>query len=300
MSERSIVFGANNGLVGTLALPTPSSAGTADIGFLLFNAGVVHRVGPHRINVRMARQLAALGIASVRFDLAGHGDSARLSGDHSFEEQAVVDIRSAMDAFGAAANLRRFAIFGYCSGAYYGFATALVDERVAGILMFDAYRYPTLKTRARYYLNRLRQPRVLRGLLGLMQRGAASLGRRARVLAGGDEERPVPELGRIDFIPSKGEFAKGLQTLLDRGVKIHMIYSGGEIREYNYHSQFKDTFARYGIGGRIAAEFLPNLDHVATGLADQADLMRRVIAWGRELGAMQASSDGKVLLDAQG
>ena len=292
MSERSIVFGANNGLVGTLALPVAPTGGAAEIGFLLFNAGVVHRVGPHRINVRLARQLAAGGIASIRFDLAGHGDSVRPSGDHSFEEQAVIDVRSAMDALGAAAKLQRFAIFGYCSGAYYGFETALADERVAGILMFDAYRYPTLKTHAHHYWNRLRQPRVVRGLLGAMQRGIASLGRRVRVPTGGGEERPVPERGRIDVIPSKGEFAEGLRTLLGRGVKIHMIYSGGAIREYNYRRQFKDTFAGYDIGGRVEAEFLPDLDHVATGLADQADLMRRVIAWGRELGAMPAGGDG--------
>jgi pimeloyl-ACP methyl ester carboxylesterase len=288
MSERTIVFGATNGLVGTLALPSAPSGSAADIGFLLFNAGVVNRVGPHRINVRIARQLAARGIASIRFDLAGHGDSVRQSGDHSFEDQAVIDIRAAMDALGAAANLRRFAIFGYCSGAYYGFATALADERVAGILMFDAYRYPTLKTHAYRYRNRLRQPRALRGLFGAMRRGSASLVRRARMLAGGGEERPVPELGRIDFIPSKSEFAEGLRTLLDRGVKIHMIYSGGAIQEYNYRGQFHDAFAHFGIGRHIEAEFLPDLDHAVTGLADQADLRRRVIAWCRELGAMPA------------
>lgn len=289
MIERTIVFGANNGLVGTLALPPAPSGEAADIGLLLFNAGVVTRVGPHRINVRIARQLAARGIASIRFDLAGHGDSVRQSGDHSFEGQAVIDIRSAMDALGAAANLRCFAIFGYCSGAYYGFATALADKRVSGLLMFDAYRYPTPKTHALHYWNRLRQPRVLRGILGLMQHGVVDLLRQVRVLAGGGEERPAPELGRIDFIPSKSDFAEDLKTLLDRGVEVHMIYSGGAIREYNYHGQFQDAFARFGIGHDIEAEFLPDLDHVATGLADQADLMRRVIAWCGKLGANAAS-----------
>ncbi len=167
MSERSIVFGANNGLVGTLALPDAPGGGVAGIGLLLFNAGIIHRIGPHRLNVRVARQLAACGIASIRFDLAGHGDSVRPSGDQSFEAQAVIDIRSAMDALGAAANLQRFAIFGFCSGAYHGFATALVDERVAGILMLDAYRYPTLKTHLyRYWARAAPAPAAARAARG--------------------------------------------------------------------------------------------------------------------------------------
>ncbi len=283
MSERCIVFGAKSGLVGTLSLPPPPSSGAANIGFLFLNAGVVHRVGPHRINVRLARQFAARGIPSIRFDLAGHGDSVQPSGERSFEEQAVIDIRSAMDALGAAANLHRFAIFGYCSGAYHGFATALADERVAGIVMYDAYRYPTLKMHAHRYFSRLRQPRALRALAAAMGRGVANVWRRVRSPAGGGEERLVPQLGRIDFIPSKSEFAAGLRTLLDRGVRIHMIYSGGAIREYNYRGQFHDALAPLGIGERIDAEFLPDLDHVASGLADQADLMRRILRWSDQL-----------------
>jgi pimeloyl-ACP methyl ester carboxylesterase len=280
-NERSIVFGPNQGLVGTLTLPDSPGRG---IGFLLFNAGVIHRVGPHRLNVRMARQLAACGIASIRFDLAGHGDSIRPSGDHSFEAQAVIDLRSAMDALGAAANLRHFAIFGFCSGAYHAFATALADERVTGILMVDAYRYPTLRTHLNHYWARLRQPRLLRGLFGAARRGASSLARRAFGGRGGGEKPPVPQLGHIDFIPSRAEFAGGLRTLLDRGVKLHMIYSGDALRDYNYPGQFKDTFSPFGIGGRIEADFLPDLDHAATVLAHRADLTRRVIAWGLELG----------------
>lgn len=290
MSERTILFGAGDGLIGTLTLPDSPGSCIQDIGFLLLNAGVIHRVGPHRINVRMARQLAARGIASIRFDLAGHGDSARPSGNHSFEEQAVIDIRSAMDALGAATNIQRFAIFGFCSGAYHGYATAQVDERIAGLLLFDAYRYPTPKSRALRYWTRLHQPRVPAALLQFAKRSIAGLVSRTREETRGGTPSS-PELGRIDFIPSKAEFAKGLQALLDRGLKIHLIYSGGALREYNYRGQFADTFAAYGLGQRVEADFMPDLDHVVTGLTDQADLMQRVIGWGCELGTALPSVD---------
>ena len=91
MSESTILFGSKGGLVGTLALPDEGNDGHADIGFLFLNAGVVHRVGPHRINVRIARQLAARGIPSIRFDLCGHGDSVRVSGESGTQVRVIAE-----------------------------------------------------------------------------------------------------------------------------------------------------------------------------------------------------------------
>ena len=51
MIERSIAFGADGGLIGTLCLPSIPGANGSGVGQILFNAGVVHRIGPHRINV---------------------------------------------------------------------------------------------------------------------------------------------------------------------------------------------------------------------------------------------------------
>jgi hypothetical protein len=41
----------------------------------MFNMGANHRIGPRRINVKLARVLAARGVSSLRFDLGGVGDS---------------------------------------------------------------------------------------------------------------------------------------------------------------------------------------------------------------------------------
>jgi pimeloyl-ACP methyl ester carboxylesterase len=285
VSERSVTFGADAGLVGTVTLPDAGGAGPAGVGILLFNAGIVHRVGPHRFNVRLARQLAAHGFPTIRFDLAGHGDSARITGRHSFEEQAVIDVRAAMDALGAEAHLERFAIFGQCSGAYHGYAAALADPRVVGLLMYDAYRYPTFKTHAYHYLKALRQPHLASRVLGLVRRSADGLGRRRAPEGRIAVEHPVPELGRVNFIPTKEVFAEGLKVLLARGCRLAMAYSGGEIRHYNYRRQFHDTFAPFGIADRIPVEFLPDADHQASTLADQADLTRLILAWAEDVPA---------------
>lgn len=280
MKEHSLVFGPGDGLVGTIALPDEQAADTAVI---LLNAGTIHRVGPHRVNVRLARRLAARGIASLRFDLAGHGDSARLTGEHSFEAQAVIDIRAAMDALTALSGVARIAIFGICSGAYHAYAAALQDERIVGLLMFDAYRYPSFKTRIIHYARRLNEPQLTRRAIRSLRRGATALGSLARsAVFRRPAARPMkatPTMGAINVVPTREEFAAGLTMLLNRGARIHMIYSGDALEEYNYRNQFRDTVAPFGIGERIRAEFLPDADHQFSVLADQLDTIRRVTDW---------------------
>ena len=97
MNEIPLVFGADRHLVGILTLP--SQGDPRPIAFLLINAGVIHRVGPHRINVKLARHLAGLGFASLRFDLSGQGDSrnALSAGTIGHAQQSIADLRAAMD-----------------------------------------------------------------------------------------------------------------------------------------------------------------------------------------------------------
>lgn len=280
MIERSITFGADDGLVGTICTPSGQSAVRRDVGLILFNAGVIHRIGPHRLNVRIARRLADRGIPSIRFDLAGLGDSSRPSGRQAFEAQAVIDLRSAMDALDSATRIHRFALFGFCSGAYHGYATALADERVAGLLMYDAYRFSTIKARLNRYMMRIQQHGWIRAVGGWAARGLSSFVRGIlRAILARKEGRRVADVGFITEMPSKIEFAAGLRTLLDRGVKIGLVYSGGGFEVYNYDGQFRDAFYGLGITDRVTAEFLPDLDHVATSMAAQAELVRQIEIW---------------------
>jgi pimeloyl-ACP methyl ester carboxylesterase len=277
MKEETLLFGTGQGLVGTLNVPNPR---TGSLGVILLNAGMIHRIGPHRVNVRLARELARHGIASIRFDLAGHGDSARPSGSLPFQDQAVEDVRQAADALGSATGLKRFAVFGICSGAYHAFNAAMKDERLTTLMLFDAFRYPTWKTRVIYYLTRLRQPQPLRRAVGFG-------GRMLRQLATGNDPHaaattPVAELERlgvIDVFPLKEAAGSGLKTLLDRGVRIFVVYSGSAVEGYNYRRQFEDTFAEYGVAGRVQVDYKSDLDHQFTTCADQQEFIRELVAW---------------------
>ena len=61
----------------------------------------------------------------------------------TFRDSAVADTRAAMTGLTEALGSVRFVLFGVCSGADNAVATALVDERVAAIVLVDppAYAY---------------------------------------------------------------------------------------------------------------------------------------------------------------
>ena len=89
--------GDSGGVVAILTEPGSEITGQQRPSVTLLNAGVIHRVGPHRLHVRLARALAAAGFPALRLDLSGIGDSRPLAEGLTFRESAVADIRTALD-----------------------------------------------------------------------------------------------------------------------------------------------------------------------------------------------------------
>jgi hypothetical protein len=272
MTETTLAFGANSGLVGTLSA-APRSAGVAA---LLFNAGVVPRIGPNRLNVRIARALAPSGIPALRFDLSGRGDSAPARGMESYEQQAVADIRSAMDLLNERTGVSRFALMGLCSGAENAFHAALADDRVIGLTLMDSYHYPTLRT----HLNRFRQRANMQG--GLLRAGGAWLKRRLARSGqtngiGPKRESAAGNFGSIR--PTPEAFAAQLRKLIERGVSIDLLFSGSFLETFNYENQFRDGFGRFGIVERMHVEYRPDLDHTLSTAAMQHEMVARTSRW---------------------
>ena len=280
MNETTVAFGANAGLVGTLSTVAPPAGG---IGALLFNAGVVPRIGPNRLNVRIARALAASSIPALRFDISGRGDSAPARGMESYEQQAVADIRAAMNLLTERTGVSRFALMGICSGAENAFHAALADDRVVGVTLMDSYHYPTLRT----HFNRFRQRAQMQG--GVVRAGSAWLMRRLRGARNGHAKDSVASsFGSIR--PTPEAFAAQLGKLLDRGVKIDLLFSGSFLETYNYKNQFRDGFGRYGIVDRLHVEYRPDLDHTLSTAAMQRAMVERTAAWFNDVAATPQSS----------
>src|SRR5262245_2725973 len=111
-------------MVGLLSEPDPGVGHPARPAVILLNAGIVHRIGPARNMVEIARLLAQAGFLAMRFDLSGIGDSDTRRDGLSMEEHAVIDVGQAMDYLHRTKAVSRFVLMGLCSGADNGFRVA--------------------------------------------------------------------------------------------------------------------------------------------------------------------------------
>ena len=138
-TEQPLVFGTSHRLVGVLVRPRADRARVDRPAVIMTNAGTVHRIGPHRIYVELARELAELGFSTLRLDLSGIGDSSvgRSPENLCYPATGLADCQDAMSELAVRLGVRRFVIAGLCSGGDIAFQLGLKDPRVAGVVMMN-------------------------------------------------------------------------------------------------------------------------------------------------------------------
>ena len=132
--ERALAFGCgDDALVGIASVPAVPGAR----GVLIVVGGPQYRVGSHRQFALLARHLAGHGIAAMRFDYRGMGDS---EGDERDFESVRDDIRAALDAFMIAVpGMRDVVLWGLCDGASAAAMYAPDDARVRGLVLLNPW-----------------------------------------------------------------------------------------------------------------------------------------------------------------
>ena len=143
LKETAIRFGDRRRLFGILT--EPAGAVRRDRPVLCFlNVGANHHVGPHRMNVDLARELASLGYLTFRFDAAGLGDSAVEAGareNRIYTKDSIADVKDAMTMLDQMRGSDRFVVIGLCSGAYLAYHAAIVDERIVGQVLLSPFAF---------------------------------------------------------------------------------------------------------------------------------------------------------------
>jgi exosortase A-associated hydrolase 1 len=132
--EEAVVFPCGEEeLVGVFALPEQSGPR----GVLIVVGGPQYRAGSHRQFTLLARYLAQRGIASLRFDYRGMGDS---SGASRTFEGAEEDIRAAVDRLVERLPApREVVIWGLCDAASAALIYAQADPRISGLILVNPW-----------------------------------------------------------------------------------------------------------------------------------------------------------------
>jgi Serine aminopeptidase, S33 len=158
LTEEILQFGDNARLFGILTLPSPPLQQAPKLPvFVFLSCGALHRVGPQRLYVRLARTLAPLGFSSLRVDLSGRGDS---SGKPELrnEQSLLGDYKEIVSILEARLGQSQFVLCGLCSGADNAVVLAQADQRIIGLLLMDPTFHPDEGFRVRKLFQRLRNP----------------------------------------------------------------------------------------------------------------------------------------------
>ncbi|MET3493612.1 hypothetical protein [Variovorax boronicumulans] len=276
ITQTPVRFGPGNALVGMLTVPA-RRAPPAPAACLMFNMGANHRVGPRRINVKLAHALAARGVSSLRFDLGGVGDSEALDTAPDLQTRAVHSLQAAMDQCERTLGVHRFVLAGMCSGVEHAMSTAVTDTRVVALSLFDGFAFPQRRSRWERTLRRaLAAPthpsfpgKAWRWLRRHLLRSQA-----AKPLPGFFPDRRTTEENAVWFDAT-------MQRLFERDVAMQLLYSGSLHVSDRGRDQL-GAFRHAPFAPSLDYEFMREVDHTVCTAEGQLLFLEAVGDWVAE------------------
>ena len=252
----------------------PAARPAAGICGVFLNSGAIRHIGPNRLWVDAARDLAARGFPSARLDFEGLGESDGVNkfaneADYFADEQ-MAQVGTMLDRLEARGMGHRFMVVGLCSGGYWAFRSALEDPRVVGALLLNPaalrWRSTLMMERHGHGISLL----LRRDLWARLARGEVGV-RRIRALARLLVNRVKTAIGsRLSSLrrrpPAAGERPRDLELEADfdllqaAGKRVTMAFTEDEVllREAQQHSTF-DELDRWP---DVRLVDLPGVDHV--------------------------------------
>lgn len=262
---------------------------------LIFNSGVMHHIGTCRVSVTIARELAARGILSARFDFSGIGDSESRSGTKPFEESSVEEITEVMDYLQDKKGIDQFIVYGLCSGADASYEIAKIEPRVVGMVQIDPYVYKVPVWYLYHYLPRLFDPGVWHRVYQKLT-GRFTPTKRMREDVGEDFVE-MPSYIRV--FPPREEVAKGLQQAIDNDVAMYTILTAAVSYTVNRASQYRQSFKDVAFRDLLKVEYYPTLEHILTNPEYQKVIPNRICDW-MEQRALQCKKERQPALAKAG
>lgn len=275
MKEKIVRFGASESLIGVISSPDlPRGDQSNKPAIIIINAGSVHKVGPFRLHVEMARWLASNGYLCLRFDLSGQGESQKqINESYSRADQVLIDMQSALDYLQNTYEQSAVISIGLCTGADNAHRIAVNDDRIVGVVWIDGYGYRTLKYSINKFVGRLSKPvSFCKAIVNRLNKNT--------VIDRGDVEGFAVDGDQYYWeLPPIDIYRRDMAQLSKRAVRCLYIYSGGVQSYYNYQGQMKDAFKGEEFVSSFREIYFPKADHTFFIRKDRKWMFDQLAGW---------------------
>jgi pimeloyl-ACP methyl ester carboxylesterase len=284
LSEQAVLIGKQKSIVGVVTQAIEPDGIANDLGVIILNTGIIHRVGHHRMYVTFARCLAGAGYPVLRFDFSGIGDSDSRADGLPPLDSILAEIREALDWFAVPTRVNRVVLLGLCSGADYAVTYAAADPRVVGLVLMDPSIPPTPR-HLRSYITR----RLLRLKSWFNVAFGPSFVRRTLIdfLISSVAPNREPKYPTLSNRKIRAQLERVYQISVNRGVKFLTIFTGSG--RQSYPEQLIDAFPNVQFSDQLRLESFGGSDHTFTSETARRRLLKLILEWLTETGFLKAT-----------
>lgn len=265
MREHVFRYGDTKYGLGMVTIPDDMEGAPVVV---LFNAGLLHRAEPYRINVLVSRHLAQIGYITIRIDLSGKGDTPARS-QTSNRESVALDWAFIKKSLEHEFGKRKLVLFGLCSGADNAIKIAAQDEDVLGLILLD----PISRQDESFKLRQIRG--VITSLYKLrnihrMLRHRLMKRHQSTVFASNLRDEPT-----------RDDLNDCCQNLVKRQGRILAFFSDFATKYYNQQGQFGRSMRLEGLEHICEEVYWPRVEHLYSVQVHRDRLMGRIVQWGK-------------------
>lgn len=271
MREEPLQLGHGGRLFAIACEPAGASAGRPV--FIFLNAGLLHRVGPSRLHVTLARELAELGFASLRVDLSGKGDSPG-RGSMTNRESVALDFDDIRAGVKARYGDVPMVLAGLCSGADNAVRLCKTEPAIRGLLLLDPICFPDAGFRRRALAAKWLNPaRYRRSLKRLLNGGARA--ENANPNASADAPLMLRDL------PTLEQMREAFDLVRERGGSVLSIFTHYALGYYNSCGQLRAVLQVSDYPKFCTELFWPDVEHTYKLELHRERLRQEVLDWAR-------------------
>ncbi len=278
--ETTHLVGENPCVVGVSTEADPASEHKSSVGVLILSAGLLHRPGPFRLHVDLARRLGSLGFNVLRIDQSGRGDSGRGRG-MSAEECLLTEFDSVAEWFERTLGINELILVGLCSGADDAIQLADCRSSVVGLVLLDGYCGKTRRFITRSITKRFTS---FRELASGCKRFAVRIAKRVlgTRLVQGDASDEAADLVDVRNFPESSLANSAFGKVASRGGNSLCVFTGGVDYYYNYEGQLADSLRLDERSGIIQEHFFASANHTYPIHTHRKALINLISDWAEQ------------------